>query len=50
MEGQDPHIVLEDHYSDVMPATPDGGELNEEDNMRLKTAILGDPQRVRVGG
>jgi ectoine hydroxylase-related dioxygenase (phytanoyl-CoA dioxygenase family) len=50
VEGQDPHIVLEDHYSDVMPASPEGGELTEEDNSFLKTAILGEPRRVKVGG
>ena len=48
VEGQDPHIVLEDHYSDVMPATPEGGELTEEDNTALKTATLGDPRRVSM--
>ena len=50
VEGQDPHVVLEDHYSDVMPATPEGGELTEEDSSVMKTAVLGDPYRVNVGG
>ena len=50
VEGQDPHIVLEDRYSDVMPASPEGGELTEDENSRMKTAILGDPYRVNVGG
>ena len=50
VEGQDPHVVLEDHYSDVMPATSEGGELNEEENAFLKTATLGEPVRVKVGG
>jgi len=50
VEGQDPHIVLEDRYSDVMPASPEGGELTEDENSVMKTAILGDPYRVNVGG
>lgn len=50
VEGQDPHIVLEDCYSDVMPASPEGGELTEDENSVMKTAILGDPYRVNVGG
>ena len=49
VEGQDPHVVLEDHYSDVMPATPEGGEMNEEENSFLKTAVLGDPHRINMG-
>jgi ectoine hydroxylase-related dioxygenase (phytanoyl-CoA dioxygenase family) len=50
VEGQDPHIVLEDHYSDVMPATSEGGELTEDENSFIKTATLGEPRRVKVGG
>lgn len=50
VEGQDPHIVLENHYSDVMPATPEGGELTEEDNLCMKTATLSEPRRVKVSG
>ncbi len=49
VEGHDPHIVLEDRYSDVMPASPEGGEMTEEDNALLKTAILGEPRWVKGG-
>jgi ectoine hydroxylase-related dioxygenase (phytanoyl-CoA dioxygenase family) len=48
VEGQDPHIVLEDHYSDVMPAVPEGGEATE-DSKFLKTATLGDPRFITFG-
>ncbi|GAB5471619.1 MAG: phytanoyl-CoA dioxygenase family protein [Rhodospirillales bacterium] len=47
VEGHDPHIVLEDHYADVMPASPEGGEATEE-TRQLKTATLGDPHFVRL--
>ena len=47
VEGQDPHIVLEDHYSDVMPATREGGEATEDTSF-LKTATLGSPRRVSL--
>lgn len=47
VEGHDPHVVLEDRYSDVMPATPEGGEANAETKM-LKTATLGDPHYVSL--
>lgn len=45
VEGQDPHIVLEDHYSDVMPAVAEGGEATE-DTSQLKAATLGEPHWV----
>ncbi len=45
VEGQDPHIVLEDHYNDVMPAVPEGGEATEDSKI-FKTASLGDPRWV----
>lgn len=39
VEGHDPHVVLEDHYADVMPAVSEGGEFTEETQI-LKTAVL----------
>jgi ectoine hydroxylase-related dioxygenase (phytanoyl-CoA dioxygenase family) len=48
VEGQDPHVVLEDRYSDVMPATPEGGEAVESTTF-MKTAVLGDPRRFALG-
>ncbi len=48
VEGHDPHVVLEDRYSDVMPATPEGGEATE-DTRQFKTASLGEPHFVRLG-
>lgn len=48
VEGHDPHIVLEDRYSDVMPASSEGGEATEETQM-LKTATLGDPRFITLG-
>ena len=39
VEGHDPHVVLEDHYSDVMPAVSEGGEFTEETEI-MKTAVL----------
>ncbi len=47
VEGHDPHVVLEDHYSDVMPATPEGGEATAE-TQQLKTAVLGEPRQIRI--
>ena len=47
VEGQDPHVVLEDHYSDVMPAVPEGGEATE-DTYIFRTATLGDPISVKL--
>ena len=47
VEGHDPHVVLEDRYSDVMPAAPEGGEATEE-TRQLKTASLGEPHFVRL--
>ncbi len=44
VEGQDPHVVLEDRFSDVMPASPEGGEF-VEDTRLFKTAVLGEPSR-----
>ena len=44
VEGQDPHVVLEDRYADVMPASPEGGEY-VEDSLLMKTAVLGEPSR-----
>ncbi|MSP82145.1 MAG: hypothetical protein EXQ94_04210 [Alphaproteobacteria bacterium] len=44
-EGQDVHVVLEPHVSDVMPATPEGGEYTEEVRI-LKTASFIDPRWV----
>jgi len=44
VEGHDPHVVLEDRYADVMPASPEGGEY-VEDTRVLKTAVLGEPSR-----
>jgi ectoine hydroxylase-related dioxygenase (phytanoyl-CoA dioxygenase family) len=44
VEGHDPHIVLEQQFSDVMPAVPEGGEVTAE-TMLFKTAVLGDPRR-----
>lgn len=42
VEGHDPHVVLEDHYRDVMPAVAEGGDFT--DNTRvMKTAELGTP-------
>ena len=48
VEGHDPHIVLEDRYSDVMAASPEGGEATEGTQM-LKTATLGDPWFFTLG-
>ncbi|MFP6729522.1 MAG: phytanoyl-CoA dioxygenase family protein [Alphaproteobacteria bacterium] len=48
VEGHDPHVVLEDKYSDVMPATPRGGEVTEETQI-LKTATLGEPGFITWG-
>lgn len=48
VEGQDPHVVLEDRYADVMPATPEGGEATAE-TRRLQTASLGKPQYYALG-
>lgn len=45
VEGQDPHVVLEDRYSDVMPAVAEGGEATAETRL-FKTASLGDPEWV----
>jgi hypothetical protein len=36
--------VLEDRYSDVMPAAAEGGEF-VEDSRLFKTAVLGEPSR-----
>ena len=47
VEGHDPHVVLEDRYSDVMPATPEGGEANEDTKL-FKTATLGEPHFVNL--
>ena len=44
VEGHDPHVVLEDRYSDVMPAASEGGEYVEESKL-LKTAVLGEASR-----
>ncbi len=44
VEGHDPHVVLEDRYADVMPASPEGGEF-VEDTKLLKAAVLGEPSR-----
>jgi len=44
-EGQDVHVVLEPHVSDVMPASPEGGEYTEE-SRTFKTASLGEPKLV----
>ncbi len=44
VEGQSPHVVLEDRYADVMPASPEGGEYTE-DSTSFKTAVLVDPTR-----
>jgi ectoine hydroxylase-related dioxygenase (phytanoyl-CoA dioxygenase family) len=44
VEGHDPHVVLEDRYSDVMPAAPEGGEY-VEDTTLFKTAVLVEPSR-----
>lgn len=44
VEGHDPHVVLEDRYADVMPASPEGGEY-VEDTTVLKTAVLGASSR-----
>ena len=49
VEGQDPHVVLEDHYSNVMPAVPAGGEATE-DTYVFRTATLGDPTQVKLSG
>ena len=43
VEGQDPHVVLEDRYSDVMPAAPEGGEATEETEF-LKFVTMGKPR------
>jgi ectoine hydroxylase-related dioxygenase (phytanoyl-CoA dioxygenase family) len=47
VEGQDPSIVLQDHYSDVMPAVADGGEATE-DTRYLKAATLGEPKWINL--
>ncbi|MEO1192147.1 MAG: phytanoyl-CoA dioxygenase family protein [Pseudomonadota bacterium] len=47
VEGHDPHVVLEERYSDVMPASPEGGETTEE-TKQLKTAVLGNPHYIRL--
>jgi ectoine hydroxylase-related dioxygenase (phytanoyl-CoA dioxygenase family) len=47
VEGQDPHVVLEDRYSEVMPAAPEGGEATEETEL-LKFATMGKPQYIRI--
>ena len=39
VEGHDPHVVLEDHYADVMPAVSEGGEFTEDTEI-MKTAVL----------
>jgi len=39
VEGHDPHVVLEDRYADVMPASSEGGEFTEETRI-MKTAVL----------
>ena len=44
VEGQDPHVVLEDRFADVMPASPEGGEYVEDSSV-FKTAVLGEPSR-----
>lgn len=44
VEGHDPHIVLEDRYSDVMPAASEGGEY-VDDTFVFKAATLGEPSR-----
>ncbi len=44
VEGQDPHVVLEDRFADVMPAAPEGGEYVEDSSV-FKTAVLGEPSR-----
>ncbi len=44
VEGQDPHVVLEDRFADVMPASPEGGEFVEDSSL-FKTAVLGEPSR-----
>ncbi len=41
VEGQDPHVVLEDRFSEVMPAAPEGGEYDEDSRLR-KSAVLGE--------
>jgi len=48
VEGQDPHIVLEERYRDVMPAVPEGGEATAESKF-LKTATIGKPRFVTFG-
>ncbi len=48
VEGQDPHVVLEDRYNEVMPATPEGGEATEETKI-LKTATIGKPEFITFG-
>ncbi len=47
VEGQDPHVVLEDQYQEVMPALAEGGEATE-DTILLKTAVLTDPHWVEI--
>ena len=47
VEGQDPHVVLEDRYSEVMPAAPEGGEVTEESSY-LKFATIGKPRYIRI--
>jgi len=47
VEGQDPHVVLEERYSDVMPAVPEGGEATEDTSI-FRTAKLEDPILVKL--
>ena len=44
-EGQDVHVVLEPHVSDVMPATPEGGEATEDTRL-LKTVSFVEPRHI----
>ena len=56
IEGQDPHVVLEDRYRDVMPmraesplprsSSPEGSEATEEP-LVFRTATLGEPTQVK---
>jgi len=46
-EGQDPHVVLEPHVSDVMPSVPEGGD-HTEDTRILKTASFIEPRRITM--
>jgi hypothetical protein len=47
VEGQDPHVVLEDRYSEVMPAAPEGGEATEETTF-LKCVTMSKPRYVNI--